>query len=143
MELFPSTTRHVMDKVTKSCIIPYLEGRIHIDSELVGRYLVASTRSGGKANIATQWNEMLLKLVDTAHQALDRLFDTIDEGNIWRRISWCQSKADMLVSLEDSASFSRTPGYQLFALSVDYTMSFPVLLQRVQTLMNVVSACLT
>ncbi|CDH58674.1 hypothetical protein RO3G_10906 [Lichtheimia corymbifera JMRC:FSU:9682] len=123
MELFPSTTRHVMDKITKSCIIPYLEGSIHIDSELVGRYLVASTRSGGKANIATQWNEMLLKLVDTTHQALDRLFDTIDE--------------------EDSASFSRTPGYQLFALSVDYTMSFPVLLQRVQTLMNVVSACLT
>ncbi|KAI7883774.1 hypothetical protein K492DRAFT_159027 [Lichtheimia hyalospora FSU 10163] len=123
MELFPSTTRHVMDKVTKSCIIPYLEGRIRIDSELVGRYLVASTRSGGKANVATQWNEMLLTLTDTVHYMLDRLFDTIDE--------------------EDSASFSRSPGYQLFPLSIDYTMSFPILLERVQTLMNVISACLT
>lgn len=142
MELFPSTTRHVMDKVTKSCIIPYLEGRIQIDSELVARYLVASTRSGDKANVAAQWSEMLLKLIDTVHQVLDRLFDTIDEGN---KEEGCQGikGSHVCVSLEDSASFSRTQGYQLFPLSVDHTMSFPILLQRVQILMNVISACLT
>ncbi|KAI9317554.1 rRNA processing/ribosome biogenesis-domain-containing protein [Dichotomocladium elegans] len=123
MRLFPSNTRHVMDKIMKTCVIPSLEGRVQMDPAVVGEYLSTSSKAGGKTSTPTAWEGTVLQLIGTIHIALDRLFDTIDE--------------------EDTVP-TRPDGYEsLSSFAADHVEAFPEALKRVQYIMDVISTFLT
>ena len=72
--------RNIMDQILKLYISCLDNDETDVSPFLLGRCLATGCRTSTKTNYATQWQETLMKLVGSIHQALDRLFDTIDEG---------------------------------------------------------------
>lgn len=84
IELFPTMSRHIADQVLKVCIT-CMDLSLAQDSPglcTVGKCLVALSRTGGKNAIATKWQEPLVRLIGSIHEALNILFDTVDEGKM-------------------------------------------------------------
>ncbi|KAI7858687.1 rRNA processing/ribosome biogenesis-domain-containing protein [Circinella umbellata] len=123
IELFPTMSRNIMDQILKLYISCLDNDETDVSPFLLGRCLATGCRTSTKTNYATQWQETLMKLVGSIHQALDRLFDTIDEE-------------------EDTVS-NRVSGYPLSATPPDYVESFPVLLRRIRYIQDTIAAYLS
>ncbi|KAI9496069.1 rRNA processing/ribosome biogenesis-domain-containing protein [Zychaea mexicana] len=121
MELFPSMSRHITDQTLKM-YISCLDGTTDVSPNLIGRCLAASCRTSTKTNFASNWQEMLMRLVGSVHEALDRLFDTVDE--------------------EDNVP-DRVAGYPLSSIAPDYVEAFPTLLKRIRYIQDTIAVYLT
>ncbi|KAL1915165.1 uncharacterized protein VTP21DRAFT_7646 [Calcarisporiella thermophila] len=103
--LFPTTCRPISEKTQTLCL-QYLDGQT--DPALLehaAQCLATTTKSD-------TWRNILLKLVGSANEILDRLLDTIEEENSSKQID----------------------RFQLPPVALDYIIGFPILLTRFQAL---------
>lgn len=87
--------------------------------------------------MADQWRDMLLRLIGSVHQCLNRLFDTVDEG-IYRT-----GTSNVLTTRLESFEFDTSSSYPFRPMERDYAEAFPVLLKRIQLLQDSISTFLT
>lgn len=83
VKCFPSTARHISEQCLQLCL-SCLDGSRDLDDDTVkeaNKCLVSLYNAGGKSVMAEQWTESLCRLIGSIHESLNRLFDTIDEGN--------------------------------------------------------------
>ncbi|KAI8072652.1 rRNA processing/ribosome biogenesis-domain-containing protein, partial [Gongronella butleri] len=123
MKTFPSLSRHAVDHTVKMCL-GYLDGAMHVAPstlDKVSACLIAVHYTGGRATPAEQWKDIVLKLIGSYHQALDRLFATVDE-------EW---------TVED-----RPEEFPLVPAMADYVVGFSVMMRRIKALQIALSTAL-
>ena len=131
-------SRHIADQMSK-LYVSCLE-KTQVSAEIVGRCLAVSCRTSGKTNFAAQWQETLMRLIGSVHQALNQLFDSVDEG-LSLYLNSIDRRLIRLLLLEDTVS--KIEGYSLSPVSNDYVEAFPVLLQRIRYLQEIIATYLT
>ncbi|KAI9243822.1 rRNA processing/ribosome biogenesis-domain-containing protein [Phascolomyces articulosus] len=120
-EIFPTMSRHIMDQTLK-LYISCLDNANDVPPSILGHCLATACRASVKTNVASQWQDTLMKLIGSIHQALDRLFETVDE--------------------EDSVS-DRMTGYTLASTPLDYVEAFPILLKRIRYIQDTIASYLS
>ncbi|ORE07809.1 hypothetical protein BCV72DRAFT_101667, partial [Rhizopus microsporus var. microsporus] len=121
---FPSNSKHIAEQTLQLCL-SCLDGSRDLDQVIAQRAskcLASLYRTGNKATMADQWRDMLLRLIGSVHQCLNRLFDTVDE---------------------ESFEFDASSSYPFRSVERDYVEAFPLLLKRVQLLQDSISTFLT
>ncbi|ORX59572.1 hypothetical protein DM01DRAFT_1405095 [Hesseltinella vesiculosa] len=123
MITFPTLSRSAGDNIQKLCL-SQLDGVQDLDAptlEKVSACLVAIHHTTNRVSSAQHWRDTVLKLIGSYHQALDILFDTVDE-------EWANE--DELIA------------YDFVRPSVDPLEAFPILLRRIEALQICLSTAL-
>ncbi|CAO3625955.1 unnamed protein product [Cunninghamella echinulata] len=120
---FPSQSRHIADPCIK-LILNCIDGSSSFNSSVVlaaGHCLSALHRIPGKTSSSDQWKTIILNLIGSVHICLNQLFNTVDEE----------------YEISDI-----TTVYPFVNFSPDYVVSFPMILRRIQSLIECITICL-
>lgn len=79
---FPSLSRYVLERTRNLCTSCLTKESASPELlAAVGRCMASWHRLASKNDMPQSWKTNLNLLIGTAHHALDRLFDTVNEGN--------------------------------------------------------------
>ncbi|ORY04850.1 hypothetical protein K493DRAFT_333800 [Basidiobolus meristosporus CBS 931.73] len=143
VETFPSIFKPSIDKTQALCL-RHLDGSMDSQSAIVAAAsacLVSLHNASGKVNSVDAWRATNVRLIGSIHQALDLLFDSVEEGEMQQAFN--RELVVNRVFIVDYQKKDNLLSYDFMELPSDYVQKFPLLFNRVKALLRSLSASLS